>query len=221
MKNKTQITRLLGYAGILASILVGTGEYLLHYSPHIFDKGSEFSFFSYVDTNNLFIGHFFAIAGIPFYFLGYIHIYKMLKSGNIFLAQATLILGFIAFTVGGVWIGSRSTIGTIVHLKDHFDIETYDMLILFYKSHLEILVQVLRIVVLLLSVSFSFTILKGETLYNRWMSVTNPIVILILLVIIGKLIPTLGQHILPILMNVTHFILFSLSLYQLNQTKKI
>ncbi|GAL80719.1 hypothetical protein JCM19274_1345 [Algibacter lectus] len=35
--------------------------------------------------------------------------------------------------------------------------------------------------------------------------------------VLGKLIPDLGKHMLPILMNVTHFILFGLSLYQFNK----
>ena len=85
---------------------------------------------------------------------------------------------------------------------------------------MEILVQILRVVIATLSVVFAITILKGGTYYKKWMAIFNPIVILLILVLIGQLLPAIGKHMLPILMNVTHFILFSLSLYQLNQHNK-
>jgi hypothetical protein len=85
---------------------------------------------------------------------------------------------------------------------------------------MEVLVKVLRIIIAALSIVFSITILKGGTYYKNWMSIFNPIIILILLVLLGKLMPSIGKHMLPILMNVTHFILFGLSLYQLNNYSK-
>jgi hypothetical protein len=100
------------------------------------------------------------------------------------------------------------------------DTITYQNLLDHYTNHLEILVKVLRIVIAVLSVVFTITILKGGTFYKKWMAFFSPIVILILLVLLGKLMPSIGKHMLPILMNVTHFILFSLSLYQLNKLTK-
>jgi len=86
---------------------------------------------------------------------------------------------------------------------------------------MEILVKILRVVIALLSVVFAIAILKGGTYYKKWMAILNPIVILLLLVFLGEIFPAIGKHMLPILMNVTHFILFSLSLYQLNKQTKI
>ena len=215
-----KLTKILGYLGLIASILVGLGEYFLHYSPNILDAAADYEFFKFVSLNNLTTGHFLAVIGLPFYFAGYIHIYRMLKSGNETLARIVLGIGFIAFAVGGIWIGSRASIGNIVHLKDTMDASTYQNLLAHYTDHMEVLVKALRIVIATLSVVFAITILKGGTYYKKWMAIFNPIVILILLVIIGKLLPSLGKHMLPILMNVTHFILFGLSLYQLNKLTK-
>jgi hypothetical protein len=215
-----KLTTLLGYLGLFASILVGYGEYFLHYSPHILDNAANYEFFKFVSLSHLTTGHFLAVIGLPFYFAGYIHIYRMLKSGNETLARIVLAIGFIAFAIGGIWIGSRTTIGNIVHLKDTMDAITYQNLLDHYTNHMEVLVKVLRIVIAALSIVFSITILKGGTYYKKWMAIFNPIVILILLVLLGKLIPTIGKHMLPILMNVTHFILFGLSLYQLNNHPK-
>lgn len=210
-----KLTKTLGLLGLLASILIGLGEYFLHYSPHILEHLENYAFFKYVSPNNLSLGHILAVIGLPFYFAGYIHIYQMLRSGNETLARVILAIGFVAFAVGGVWIGSRVSIGNIVHLKDSIDSTTYQKLIDHYTNNMEVLVQALRIIIALLSVMFTVAILKGGTYYKKWMAIFSPIVILILLVIIGKILPSIGKHMLPILMNVTHFILFSLSLYQL------
>ena len=212
-----KLTKTLGYLGLIASILVGLGEYFLHYSPSILEHSENYQFFKFVSLNNLTAGHFLAVIGLPFYFAGYIHIYRMLKSGNEALARLVLAIGFIAFAVGGVWIGSRASIGNIVHLKETIDPLAYQNLLSHYTNHMEVLVQALRIIIGTLSVVFAIAILKGGTYYKKWMAIFNPIVILILLVVLGNLIPALGKHMLPILMNVTHFILFGLSLYQFNK----
>ncbi len=215
-----KITRTLGYLGLIASLTVGLGEYFLHYSPQILDHARNYEFFKFVSLQNLTIGHFLSVIGLPFYFAGYIHIYRMLRSGNETLASMVLTFGFIAFAVGGIWIGSRSSIGNIVHLKESMDTIPYQNLLDHYTNHMEILVEALRIVIAALSVVFTIAILKGGTYYKKWMAIFSPIVILILLVLIGKIMPSIGKHMLPILMNVTHFILFSLSLYQLNKLTK-
>ena len=214
-----KLTKALGYLGLVASLLVGLGEYFLHYSPQILDHTSNYQFFKFVSQQHLTIGHFLAVIGLPFYFAGYIHIYRMLRSGNETLARVVLAIGFIAFAVGGIWIGSRSSIGNIIHLKESIDVLTYQNLIYHYTNHMEILVKALRIVITSLSVVFTIAILKGGTFYKKWMAIFSPIVILVLLVLIGQIVPSIGKHMLPILMNVTHFILFYLSLYQLNKLK--
>lgn len=215
-----QLTKLLGILGLIGSILVGLGEYFLHYSPTILEQADNYEFLGYVTLENLKTGHFLAIIGIPLYFAGYLHIYKMLESGNKILAKSVLALGFIAFAVGGVWIGSRGFLGTIVHLKSEITPTTYQTILNNYSDYLEVLVQVLRVVITLLSLLFVMTILKGGTLYQKKMAFFNPILILIITVIIGKLVPSLGKHVLPILMNSTHFIVFSMSLYQYNINQK-
>ena len=215
-----KLTKTLGYFGLIASILVGLGEYFLHYSTNILDFSDDYEFFKFVPLENLTTGHFLAVMGLPFYFAGYIHIYRMLKSGNETLAKIVLGVGFVAFAVGGIWIGSRASIGNIIHLKESISAANYKNLLTHYTEHMEVLVQILRVVIATLSVVFAIAILKGGTYYKKWMAIFNPIVILLLLLVIGKFIPSIGKHMLPILMNVTHFILFILSLIQLNQFNK-
>lgn len=210
---KLNTIKTLGLLGLLASVIVGVGEYFLHYSPQILEHSENYTFFNFVPIEHLKIGHFLSVIGLPFYFAGYLHIYKMLQPGNENLARITLGFGFIAFAVGGIWIGSRAFIGTIVQLQTEISPSTYQQIITNYTELLEVLVKALRIIIAILSITFVTAILKGGTNYKKWMAFFNPITILVVWVIIGKLLPSFGRHTLPILMNVTHFILFSISLY--------
>ncbi len=212
-----KLTKHLGYLGLLGSILVGIGEFYLHYSPQVLSASNNFQFFEFVSLNHLKIGHFLSVVGLPFYFAGYLHIYKMLKSGNQSLARIVLALGFIAFAVGGVWIGSRGFMGSLVHLKNDMPVKTYTKVMANYQYFLGVLIQVLRAVILLLSIAFVWAILKGGTFYQKYMTFFNPITVLIIFVIIGTAIPQIGNYFLPILMNITHMVIFSLSLYQFHK----
>ena len=48
-----KLTKTLGYLGLLASIIVGLGEYLLHYSTNILENSSDYEFFKFVSLENL------------------------------------------------------------------------------------------------------------------------------------------------------------------------
>ena len=119
-----------------------------------------------------------------------------------------------------VGIGSRASIGNIIHLKDAIEPSIYENLLAHYTSHMEVLVEVLRVVIALLSVVFVIAILKGGTYYKKWMAIFNPIIILVLVFSTLFWAEGLAKHLAPIAMNVTHFILFGLSLYQLNKLNK-
>lgn len=43
-----QLTKNLGYLGLLGAILVGMGEFYLHYSPNVLSAPGAFNFFGYV-----------------------------------------------------------------------------------------------------------------------------------------------------------------------------
>lgn len=213
-------TKLLGFAGLLASIIVGVGEYLLHYSPDILESAGEYDFLRFVSLDRLKAGHFLSIAGLPFYFAGYLHIYRMLEPGNNLLARTTLGISFVAFSVGGIWIGSRAFLGNIMHLQNEIPQATFQNILENYTELMEVLVQALRIIIALLSIVFVIAILKGKTMYRKWMAIFNPITILLAWVLLGTLIPAIGNHVLPILMNATHFVLFGISLFQLQDYSK-
>jgi hypothetical protein len=215
-----QLIFITGIIGLIASITVGLGEFLLHYSKQLIGNAENYNFFTFVPKKNLIYGHLLAVIGTPLYFVGYYHIYKMLKGKENKWAFIVFTLGIIAFTVGGFWITSRAFLGTIVHLKEQINSNTYMQILDNYTLLSESLVQMLRVVILLLSIFFILSILKSKTYYNKWMAITNPILLLILVFSVYFIAPSIGKYIAPIAMNVVHFILFSLSLYQFNKNYK-
>jgi len=210
--------RFFGLLGLLASIMVGIGEFLVHYTPGFLENSKEFAFFLTVPESKLTLGHYLMIPFIPLYIFGYWHIYLALKNGSHFLAKAVLTLGIFAFMIGGIWVGSRAHLGvTMQHLTEAGDLELKQAIINSYNLHQENLVQILRVLILLLSICFIWAIVKGGTLYPKWMAFFNPITLLLLIFASSLVVPRVGEVLIAPAMNVAHFILFTASLLSLSK----
>jgi len=211
-----------GFLGLIGSIGVGIGEFLLHYSPNgIGYDRNNFEFFNQISLHRLTLGHFIAVSFVPFYIAGYYHFYLIFKDKNPKIAATIFTLGTIAFIIGGMWISSRAQLGYLVHkIAENPNNEALLSLIEVYKNHAEILVKSLRIWVAGISILFVIPILKNETIYPKWMALFNPIFLLIGIAILYKIIPNVGYIIGPIAMNVVHFILFGLSLILIKKSTK-
>ncbi|NOR28887.1 MAG: hypothetical protein GQ540_10225 [Lutibacter sp.] len=213
---------IFGILGFIGAIGVGVGEFLLHYSPNgIGYDGINFEFFNQVSLSRLTLGHFVAVSFVPFYIAGYYHLYLVFKQYNPKIAMGIFSLGIIAFMIGGMWISSRAQLGYLVHSIAKFPNDAaLQSLIEVYKNHAEILVKSLRIWVAAISVLFVIPILKGNTIYPKWMAIFNPIVILLSVLVIYTIAPSIGFIIGPIAMNVVHFIVFGLSLIIIRTKQK-
>ncbi|HFA50686.1 MAG TPA: hypothetical protein ENJ95_16890 [Bacteroidetes bacterium] len=207
-----------GYLGLLASVMVGTGEFLIHFAPGGFDAEIPFGYFLKVPESSLTIGHFLLVPFIPLYVFGYWHIYLALKPGNKKLAAAVLSLGIFAFVIGGIWVGSRAHLGVTVQVLQEAGVpEITDKIMASYELHMENLVKLLRVIVLLISVCFVWAIVKGGTLYPKWMAFFNPILLLLIVFALFFFARPIGQYLAPTAMNVAHFGLFTASLIALKK----
>ncbi len=213
-KSTTKQIYIFGILGLIGAIGVGIGEFLLHYSPNgIGYDGSNFEFFNQIPLDRLTLGHFIAVSFTPFYIAGYYHLYLMFKEHNPNVAKAIFALGVIAFMIGGMWISSRAQLGYLVHKIAEFPNDTaLQSLIEVYKDHAEVLVKSLRVWVAAISILFVIPIVKGQTIYPKWMAVFNPLAILLSVLVIYSIIPEVGYFIGPIAMNIVHFIIFGISL---------
>ncbi|WP_428356158.1 DUF6796 family protein [Methyloprofundus sp.] len=205
------------YLGILGSILVGIGEYLLHFSP--LGPAGEIDMLLNVPLARARTGHFFAIAGVPFYFAGYYGLLKLFRSSNEFYAKCLFVSGTLSFTVGGIWISSRY-FGAVV-LQKAINGPNYDYFFSQYDENYQILVWALRILVALLSLFYVLSVLKNNFNLPKWLAIFNPIVLLGLIISTLFWLKPVGIHIAPIAMNMTHFIFFSLLLIFAKPSKPI
>lgn len=198
---------LTGVAGLVAAVLTGIGEFVLH-----FDALSRFDanqFFIGMSDHRTTVGHFFGVLGAPLYLIGAWHISLMLRPASPRWSMLAFLTTAYGFVVGAVWIGSRASISALMNTPDAPGVEH---LIGLYDIRYETLLQVIRATTLLLSAVFIALTLTGRSHYPRWMAWLNPITLLVANFVIYYFAPSVGKFLMPIALNVAFFIFFSASI---------
>lgn len=211
MKNSIEYLLLMG---LLASLIVGVGEYLLHFLPE--GPGGEITMLESVPLDRASVGHFLVVFGAPLYFAGYYGVKLYFSNTNEFLSNLLFGLGLLAFSIGGVWVSSRY-LGAEV-LQRTSGTADYDYFLASYKTHYQSLVWALRIIISAISIVFVFLVIKNKYLPN-WLAFFNPIVLLAIIISSLFWFKPLGVHIAPIAMNVTHFVFFGVLFLFKNELK--
>lgn len=210
MNKKTII--ITGIIGLIAAILTGVGEFLLHYDPLARFSETSYDFMLATSDEQQTMGHFFGVFGAPLYVIGCWHIYLMLKPANQKIAFLAFIIGAYGFMIGADWISSRASIGALIHLQQTgTDVNS---LISLYQLRYETLLSVIRITTLSLSLIFIGLVLTGRSHYQKWHAVFNPIVLLLGSFLVYVVVPDIGKYIMPIALNVGFGIFFIISLIQ-------
>jgi hypothetical protein len=207
-----QIRVLTGVVGLIAAVLVGIGEFLLHFDPLARFSADGYTFMLAASDERQTAGHFFGVLGAPLYVVGCWHIYLMLKPAN----QKLAFLGFLAsaygFMIGADWISSRASIGALIHLQEPgVNIEE---LITLYQFRYESLLTVIRITTTVLSIIFIYLVMTGRSHYQKWHALFNPIVLLVMNFMVYAISPTIGKYLMPIALNVAFGIFFTMSIIQ-------
>ncbi|MEM1322642.1 MAG: DUF6796 family protein [Bacteroidota bacterium] len=202
-----------GIIGLAGAIMVGIGEFILHYSAGAYgSKG--FDFFQQIADWRLTYGYFIVLVFTPLYIMGYWHLYLALCPKNKALARVLFFTGGFAIVVGSIWIGSRAILGAIVKSGQEVGSSLeIDYLLTFYEGHYEVIWTLVTAVGLLISIVFIIIILRGHSLYPRWMIYCNPLLLATLPYQINYILPAVGQYLVPMGFNFGHTILFSLSLW--------
>ncbi len=209
--NKTVIL-LSGFAGLAAAVLVGIGEFLLHFDPQARFSEESYTFMLAASDERQTLGHFFGVLGAPLYVIGCWHIYLMLKPAGPRLAMAAFFISAYGFMIGADWISSRASIGALVHYQaSGADIEQLTAL---YRTRYESLLTVIRITTLVLSLVFLFLVLTGRSHYRRWQAIFCPIVLLLMNFAIYAVSPSVGKYLMPIALNIAFGIFFLMSILQ-------
>ncbi len=216
MEHSTTIKGLI-CLGLLASVIVGIGEYLLHFLPG--GPGGEVSMLEDVPLARASKGHFLAVIGAPLYFAGYYGLKELFKKSSPILANLLFALGVLAFFIGGIWISSRYFGAEVLQRSQ--GTADHDFYLQSYEDHYQVLVWALRIIVASLSVVYILIILKNKQGLPKWLAIVNPIVLLIIILSSLLWFNPLGIHIAPIAMNVTHFIFFGVILWAFTRSENL
>ena len=202
--------KLTGLLGLLGAILCGTGEFLLHFDECRLGLGETgFDFMINTSEARLNAGHFFAVFGVPLYFVGVWHIAEMIKPAGQKMSKALFLIGAFGFLYGAMWMSSRSSIGSLVH---HADLIKDTNLIELYSLRCESLLNIIRITTLVISIIYIKQVLTGLTRYPKWMAATSPIVLLVMNFVVLVIAPEVGRYVAPIALNVGFTLFFLLSL---------
>ena len=207
MQSKLFIT---GFLGLIAAILVGAGEYLLHYDSLARFTEGGYVYMEGIGASRSTIGHFLGVFGATLYPVGCYHMYLMLRPANQKAALSVFLIGAFGFVVGAVWIGSRASVSALAQLPPTPDITS---LIKLYEVRYETLLNVTRLTTLFLSIIFIWLTLTGRSNYQKWMAIFSPIALIIFSFIVFLIAPSIGKHVMPIALNVAFFIFFLFSLF--------
>lgn len=216
--NEKKIAILTGLIGLLAAVLVGAGEFLLHFDPQARFADGDYTFMLAASDSRQTIGHFLGTLAAPLYIVGCWHIYLMLKPANQKLAFIAFLIGAYGFIIGGDWISSRASIGAITHLQDSASL--LKPLVDLYELRYENLLTVIRITTLLLSIIVIYLAWGGKSYYHKAMAFFNPIVLLLLNFVIYIVAPDVGKYLMPIALNVGFGLFFVLSLLHTSRIPK-
>lgn len=214
-----------GIVGILASLLVGIGEFTMQYSPLGGYEQSGYHYFADISMTRLRFGHFLGVLAAPFYLGGYLHVYLMLKQSHRLISAWIFGLGAYAFIIGDVWLGGRVNLALVVQATQeatvsHAGRQTLDVLLAGISGFNEPLIQIVRVIMLIITVLLSMAVLSGRSPYPRWFIAFTPFVQLIAILLLYFLWRPLGGYLLPPAMNVAHLMFFGGSTWIAWKTSK-
>ncbi len=212
MTKEQNIIMLTGVVGFIAAILVGTGEFLLHFDHLARYSEDSYAFMLAISDERQTLGHFLGVLGAPLYVVGCWHIYLMLRPANQPLAFAGFLASAYGFMIGADWISSRASIGALIHFQEAGG--SIEGLVSLYELRYESLLTVIRITTVLLSVIFIYLALTGRSYYQKWQAIFNPILLLVINFIIYAISPAVGKYLMPIALNVAFGIFFLMSIAQ-------
>jgi hypothetical protein len=207
-----QVIVLTGVVGLIAAIVVGIGEFLLHFDPLARFSADSYAFMLAASDDRQTIGHFFGVLGAPLYVVGCWHIYLMLKPANPKLALFGFLVSAYGFMIGADWISSRASIGALVHFQQSGG--DLGGLVELYQLRYESLLSVIRVTTVALSLIFIYLALTGRSYYQKWQAIFNPIVLLLMSFVIYAVNPAIGKYLMPIALNVAFGIFFTMSVIQ-------
>jgi hypothetical protein len=209
-----------GIVATLGALVVGIGEFTFQFSPRGGYEGTDYLYFLDVSRSRLTWGHFIGVLAAPLYLVGYWHIAQMLRPAARWLGATVFALGIYAFIIGDVWLGGRVNLALTVKAREAAPEAAralFSDLLNEIGAHNEPLINIVRVLVLVVSILMVCGIITGKTPYPRWAIIFSPIVIVVQIFSLYVMLPSIGVYLLPAAMNIAHVIFFAVSTWAATQ----
>jgi hypothetical protein len=218
MKNisKENMIPVLGSLGIVSVVITIISDFILIGKPN-----SAFAFLMLgtesmwdIPASRIAAGAFIGVAVLPFQLLGLVPAYFALKPAGRLLpmmaviANAHTLLMGVAFHISYAFIGS----GWILHHQENADGITSGLMDRF-DLYWRILAVIMFVELLFSSVIYTIVILKGKSLFPKWMAVFNPVGVTVMAFPPVFMLPyPVGGYIAPAYLNISTMIFFIMTL---------
>ncbi len=215
--SKANIVLILSFLGMASVFVTIISDFIL------IGKPSAGSSFFMLGTESMWdiapwritAGAFIGVVVLPFQLLGLIPLYFALKSAGrvlplmAMIANAHTLLMGVAFHISYAYIGSGWRLYHENDLQNKITLEMVDQ----FDFYWFLLVVIMLIELIFSSTIYTIIVLKGKSLFPKWMAVFNPICIVLFTFPIVFLLPSpIGGYIAPAYLNISTMIFFVITI---------
>ncbi|MHB8127425.1 MAG: DUF6796 family protein [Mobilitalea sp.] len=223
--SKSDLILVLSLLGMLSVLVTIISDFILIGKPstaYSFLKLGTESMWD-IEPWKITAGAFVGVVALPFQVLGLIPVYFALKpSGKVLpvmavIANAHMLLMGVAFHISYAYIGT----GWIIYHKNELTNQITTEIVDKFASYWMILVIIMFVELLFGSIIYVIVVLKGKTLFPRWMAIFNPLCIVLYTFPIVFILPSpIGGYIAPAYLNLSTLLFFTITLVVLYKKMK-
>lgn len=205
------------YIAMVAALIGAIGDVLLLYHPDGNYEAGDYLFLADIAPNKLLLGAYLGILFIPFVAFGLFVVYEKLKPA---IYKNTWIFVLAIFFTLFPGIAYHATCAyTGIYLRMALDLppeqsayllENFDFLKLLFEP----LGLLLGLGFAVLSVLYTYLVLKKDTSIPRWKAYFNPAIFYLCFLAIYIFFPLLGNILVPAAFNLSLFLFFGLIAYE-------
>lgn len=210
---QVKIVIILSTLGMLSVLITIISDFIL-----LGKSNSAIGFFAFgtetmwdIDPWRITLGTFIGVFALPFQLLGLLPLYFAFKPAGRLLQILTVIGNAHAILMGVAFHMSYAYIGRGWALYHQNDIskEITIKMINSFLFHWLILLIIMSLEIILSSIIYIVMVIKGKTLFPKWMAVFSPIgIILIIFPVILAFPYPIGGYIAPACLNIATFMFF-------------
>ena len=215
-QGKARLMMILGIIGILGALITLVSDFILVGKPT-----DAFSFFKFgTETMKGFpewritAGTFLGVIALPVQVAGLVVVYYGLKPGGRYLSLVTFIAAVNALVMGVVFHVAYAFIGTGWKLQNEIGANNpfAEALIKKFDFYWKVIIFIMLAELSIFSLGYVLLILRGKTLYPKWMAILSPICVFIFMFPIVFILPApFGGYVASGYLNISTIVFFAFS----------